>query len=818
MARGVRRRAAESTASANNSSRRKVDKSGQTGTKDNTRAIVTKMSVSVLLISLLLPLVYLRYQNNLFNKVYNPLDTSIASNPIIDPKNWGTFRSGHYFGLKTCSPQSMVTGIMWFWNRLEGHSLPVRHWCDQNDRLARYGWTRHDFHTFGIQEIVDQNVVFETSFLKLANTSWRARVAVKPKYLDPSSSGLSSVPISLIFYVATQRTSDRIQVIPFDSQLKADSDFQIEGYSEDLGDFKISVSVSKKRENVLFRSFLNTVSNPPLVYLKESVLKNLVLLDINDIQKNPIFVLRGESLDKRVESGSAHDNFVAHQLVFSSSVELDITFQTSDTLAELIPDDFYENELQSRSRKFDNDFEIKFQLKAKNFSQSEISFAKAVVSNLLGSIGYFSGHSLVESPNKDEPIAYGPLQLLTGVPSRSFFPRGFLWDEGFHQILVSHWDRNLSYAIIEGWLSLMNSEGWIPREVILGLEAEARVPKEFIVQRTTNANPPALFLAIDKLLNQDNVDVQWLNKVFPRLHLWFNWFNASQTGHLPSTYRWRGRDANTKIELNPKTLTSGLDDYPRATHPTDQEIHLDLRLWIAFASRVMSRIAYKIGSPLEKDFEQTADYLSDNRLLEELHWSERHQMFCDKGLHSIDVKLVTVKVADKQGFKHVKQRQVGKSPVYDCVPEMGYISLFPLLLNILEPTNPKLGKVLDDLENPNLVWSAHGIRSLSRNSLYYQQYNTEVDPPYWRGAVWIPINYLILKSLHWYAWHSGPYQVRALSIYQRLRQNLISTVFTEYARSGYIWEQYNDMSGKGQGSHPFTGWSALVVMIMAEKY
>lgn len=821
MAKSVRRRGTNSGANSGNAGVNHNEPQKQTKdlseNKWCTFAMMTKVSVAVLLISLL-PLAYRRHQNQMFDNVYKPLDTSIASNRLIDPKNWGSFRSGHYFGLKTSSPQSIVTGMMWFWNRIEGNSLPIRHWCDQNDRLAKYGWTRHDFYTFGIQEIVDQNVVFETSFLKLSNASWRARISAKPKYADPSTSALSSVPISLIFYVAAQRAADRLQVVPIDAELKPNSNFLIEGNSKDLGDFKISMVVSKNKGNVLFRSYLATVSEPPLVHIKETVLNNLVLFDINDIQRNPIFVLNSHSFDKRLETDLA--NLVAHQIVFSSSVELDITFDTqeSQTRAESLADHSFENELQKRTLEFDNQFETKFELKAKNFSQSEISFAKAVVSNMLGSIGYFYGNSLVETPNKDSPITYGPLQLLTGVPSRSFFPRGFLWDEGFHQILIGHWDRQLSYAIIDGWLSLMNSEGWIPREVILGLEAEARVPNEFIVQRTTNANPPALFLAFDRLLNEEDVDVKWLNKVFPRLHLWFNWFNVSQTGHLPSTYRWRGRDSSTISELNPKTLTSGLDDYPRATHPSDREIHLDLRLWIAFASKVMSRIAKRIASPLAEDFEQTAAHLSDNKLLEELHWSDEHQMFCDKGLHSTKVKLVNVKVADNQSFKFVKHRKVVTPPVYGCVPEMGYVSLFPLLLGILEPTNPKLGKVLDDLENPNLVWSAHGIRSLSRTSLYYQQFNTEVDPPYWRGAVWVQINYLVLKALHSYSERSGPYRTRAHTIYQRLRQNLIATVFTEYARSGYIWEQYNDMNGKGKGSHPFTGWSALIVMIMAEKY
>ena len=58
----------------------------------------------------------------------------------------------------------------------------------------------------------------------------------------------------------------------------------------------------------------------------------------------------------------------------------------------------------------------------------------AGLSNMLGGIGYFYGSSLVRVG--DEILQTPPAALLTAVPSRSFFPRGFLWDEGFHQVAL----------------------------------------------------------------------------------------------------------------------------------------------------------------------------------------------------------------------------------------------------------------------------------------------------------------------------------------------------------------------------------------------
>jgi mannosyl-oligosaccharide glucosidase len=80
------------------------------------------------------------------------------------------------------------------------------------------------------------------------------------------------------------------------------------------------------------------------------------------------------------------------------------------------------------------------------------------------------------------------------------------------------------------------------------------------------------------------------------------------------------------------------------------------------------------------------------------------------------------------------------------------------------------------------------------------------------------MNYLTLSALNHYANVEGQYQRLAKGIYTDLRNNLVKNIIKEYRRTGYIWEQYDDKTGNGKGSHPFTGWSALVVLMMAEEY
>ena len=65
---------------------------------------------------------------------------------------------------------------------------------------------------------------------------------------------------------------------------------------------------------------------------------------------------------------------------------------------------------------------------------------------------------------------------------------------------------------------------------------------------------------------------------------------------------------------------------------------------------------------------------------------------------------------------------------------------------------------------------------------------------------------------------SGQNQELATQLYQALRSNILSNVGKQYEETGYLWENYKDDMGRGQGSHPFTGWTALLVLMESETY
>lgn len=762
------------------------------------------------------------YKGYLETRVNTPYDIKklvTISGLDIPDRYWGTYRSGVYFGLRTRDPHSLITGLMWYFPHLlrqDGSGL--RHWCEQNDKLDKYAWMEHDGKTFGIQEIVDNSAILTTTFIKTSGGKhggdWTTRIAVTSKNQIQNGE-----EISLLFYTAMEENVKGWIKVNLSDEKQLTS---IEGNTQNLGSFTINLNMIQG--TVEEHSFLVTVVSG-LNVLKETVLQNLRLASLKGSSKKYI-VLAGEQIPLSADGKKKDANFIATQVTGRIPFEIEISYESGSFInrVDKLTGQNYDRALEMHRQLFDEKFEKVFKLRSKGFTEEEIKFAKMALSNMMGSIGYFYGSSQVQSQYTKGPVPYWKAPLYTSVPSRSFFPRGFLWDEGFHGLLISIWDLEIELDIINHWFDLMNIEGWIPREMILGQEALAKVPEEFVTQINTNANPPTFFLTLHFILKHKQEEVlkkhfQFLYNLYPRLQAWFNWFNTTQAGDISSTYRWRGRDGTTNKELNPKTLTSGFDDYPRASHPNIDERHVDLRCWIAFAANIMYQISEILNHPSNK-YQETYHYLSDNDLLNKLHLSPHTQTYADFGLHTDKVFL---RKSSSPSRSHIQPsetiRIVMEDPTLRYVDSsFGYVSLFPFILQIINPRSPQLGKILQDLINPDLLWTKYGLRSLAKISPFYMKYNTEHDAPYWRGAIWMNLNYLTVRAAYYYSNIEGPYKNEAKKIYQNLRKNLIQNVIKQYKKSGYIWENYGDIHGEGKNSHPFTGWTSLIVLLMAEIY
>ncbi|PWZ02275.1 glycoside hydrolase [Testicularia cyperi] len=792
---------------------------------------------------------------------------------------WGTYRPQIYFGLRPRLPESLLTGLAWFGLQDYGGFQHVRHQCSDQDGMKGFTWKYHDGREFGIQEINDNenNYRIETSFLKVDTTnpqggSWGARIS--GTVLDPSKPAM----LTTFWYTAIESLSHSLS---FDTKaessgLERGAPIKMMGTVGTLGDFTIRIEEPDAAHGNVnthgntfvphpqhYDRFAETAGRTHFfgkrvptdsVWKAKDIIQNDLMAGLQEVLQefsrddlpSPTLTLK---LSNSVHPGST---FYAVQKSFTGNFTFDVFFDSASTpKGGLLSSAGLTEALRASRVAFDRRFERAFQLRSKAYSDEQIEFARDLTSSIAGGIGYFHGSAIVDrtfvhehDANDGEgvydPDVHGmanpqktdPQQLFTATPCRNIFPRGFYWDEGFHLAHVGAWDNDLSLDILSSWTDLIDRDGWVAREQILGDEARSRVPDGFQTQYPQYGNPPTLILAVnafvDRLvarngaLSLDNSDITlsggqrvlndfsgadaapvsekrlssaalgqaFLRDIYPKLRRHYQWFRRTQRGEIKEwdrdatsrieAYRWRGR---TKDHV----LTSGLDDYPRAPVPHTGELHLDLLSWMGSFADTMSKIARVLGKDDDVE-EYDTHYVNIVANLDDLHWNESRKMYCDASVDEQD-----------QSF-HV------------C--HAGYVSLFPLMLELLPNDSPKLGHVLDLLSDPAQLWSPFGVRSLSLTDENFGQGDN-----YWRGPIWVHMSYLTLRALrNKYATTSGPFQAQAQRIYSQLRQNVVDNTFGEYKRTGYVWEQYDPTDGHGQRGHPFTGWSSTVALMMAEIF
>ncbi|KAI1876626.1 hypothetical protein JX265_004152 [Neoarthrinium moseri] len=761
---------------------------------------------------------------------------------------WGPYRPNLYFGIRPRIPKSIMTALMW--GKVDNYNdvqSSFRYTCEQNEGMAGYGWEEYDTRKGGVQTIHDtqNNIDITTSFVKIPGGghggSWAARIKGEPRADAPE--GLKS---TMVLYLSSEPRWDEVDVVNDGDETGFDGDVTLTGTSQALGDWKIVVTkgtgdhplsnhpVSNKRDLDKTTVQSLTVPEEHLWRAREILYQQLKQGVDNIIQEYGAENAPPPWQVYQLTNQPGKGNIQMVQKVFEGAFEFDILF-TSGSAGKDVTSEDLTREIKLTTESFSERFLNIFTPQAPFEAQKYQKFGRSMLSNLAGGIGYFYGNHIVDrsgAPEYDEENEgfwedtaaararrleqpEGPFELFSSIPSRPFFPRGFLWDEGFHLMPIAEWDIDLTMEIVKSWYNLIDEDGWIAREQILGDEARSKVPAEFQVQYPHYANPPTLFLIIENfleklqkangtqagkrdplsqqglyhesaLLNNPSLGLKYLQDLYPLLRRQFYWFKKTQYGDIKSYereayssregYRWRGRSIQ-------HILTSGLDDYPRPQPPHPGELHLDLISWMGLMAKTLNTIATAIGETADaKDYAAVLDNIEHN--LVDLHWSEADDCFCDATIDAFEEnKLVCHK---------------------------GYVTLFPFLTGLLKHDDPKLGSLLKLIGDENELWSPFGLRSLSKKDELYG-----TDENYWRSPVWINMNYLAIVQLYNVALQQGPFQAQATDLYARLRGNIIDTVYNSWEETGFAWEQYNPETGKGQRTQHFTGWTSLVVKIMA---
>ena len=797
---------------------------------------------------------------------------------------WGTYKPNLYFSMKQKQKETPVFGLMWYGLKDNYFSSKVdigdilRHECAKTDKI-KYYWPYHNGLDYAIEIIKDEenNAIFDIQNIKtnydINEQSWIS--VIKGKKINPNSKINKINNIGIILYFSLEEFSlDKKAIFNGENIKISDTNYELKEmrFGEEKEKFNIEITQGKEgikysqyqkyrkgyQYNWRVKQFVEeSLKSNQEIYAKKNVTYSYIPFDEMAKTKQP--------------------NIVAIQIVFSMSnlvndnFEIVIRYSNNKNKKQETKDDI-DILINKKREDFNNKFNEIFSLKNieeiknnKNYilneknSESLQQMSKEALSNILGGIGYFHGSIKQKQKNNIDENVIKEKGLFTATPCRSYFARGFLWDEGFHQLIISKWDIELSLDMVNTWLDTMNDQGWIPREQIRGTEAEAQVPSEFTEQDFYVANPPSLlfpikYFAEDYVYNKNKKSDLYgmkeiLIKFYKKLKSWMNWFENTQKSGK-NLYHWNMR--NTE-----HNYPSGFDDLPRGMIPNDEENHLDLNIWLLelektllllseffdkesiniYNENIKERKTNIKNNLFDKELNIYSDYLGPqfkkikvkkySRKVFPYLWRNDNQCG-ENALNPIGTKAECNPYSDSpccseygwcgntpnhcncpkchKSYK-LEERKEYKKKENSFNPHIGYINLFPIFFGDFSKND--LGDLFKYLLDKNEFMSDYGIRSLVKNDLLYR-----TGDDYWRGKIWIQINYLTLRGLKKYFWDNDDVK----KIYDKVRYGVINAVYKTWKKSHVFYENYDDITGEGVMNHPFNGWTSTILLILSENY
>ena len=398
-------------------------------------------------------------------------------------------------------------------------------------------------------------------------------------------------------------------------------------------------------------------------------------------------------------------------------------------------------------------------------------------------------------------------------PGKELYPHQWNWDSAFIALGLAHVDPERGRAEVRSLLRGQWSDGMVPHIVFHipapdyspgpelwdsgACEQAPEVPTSGLTQ------PPVLATAV-RVLHEAVPDRSFLEEIVPRLEQWHAWLHrdrALDSGLIAIVHPWEGADNSPRFDRALARLEVGgeLDikrtdnhEIDASERPTDHDY-----LRYLYLVRRLQAQGYR---PALENWPFVFVDLTLNSILaaaeDDLAWLWG-ELGGDGARASVAAERLREALAD---------RWDESSAVYvedDGDPMMGdetIDAMFPLYAGVPQPAQAR--RLFDAAlwsptrfgPSPEAPWP---VTSASKASPAY-------DPRrYWRGPVWVNINWFFIQGLERYGMRAEADELRRLTL------ELVS-------RSGFV-EYYDPRTGEPLGVSDFSWSAALTLDLLLRK-
>jgi len=320
--------------------------------------------------------------------------------------------------------------------------------------------------------------------------------------------------------------------------------------------------------------------------------------------------------------------------------------------------------------------------------------------------------------------AEGDIPCLWTTPDRVPHRRMWLWDSVFHSFAFATYNQEMAKNCIRSILSKQRADGFVPAM----MNPRGR----------TEMTQPQVISWGAWVVYQKSKDKKFLEEIVDKLESYLTWDMKNRDENSNGLLEW----FTEPQYLENKSGESGQDNSPRF----DVDERADAMDFSAFQANdavYLSKIYTELGNTTKAN-EWLKVYERIKSQINKLLWDEVDGVYYDRLIESGRLTKVLTPAC-----------------------------FIPMMVGI--PTKEQAEKMVKKLTDPELLWTPFPIATVSKTHPLYSS-------DFWRGGVWLNMNYMIMKGLRNYGYDDYANEIK---------QKTLEVVNKWYKKTGSIFEFYD---------------------------